>query len=265
MPISTLSVFMAGLISGYPVGASLSYELYHKGSISKKCGERLITFTNNPGPMFVISVIGIGMFASIRSGIVLYIIHIISIFVTAIILREKHIYSTTEQIAHKGDISISQIIENDFMKTIKICGFVTFFAILNDGLTAIFGIKSGGLISCITEITTGISNVSQVYSYYIAMPITSFSLGCSGLCVCMQVRAVTKYQLSLKKYIKFKLVHGAIAAAICSIYINYTTRNVSTIAINKQTFTNDILTNNLIIFTYIIIVIYSITRLRAKK
>ena len=43
-----------GIISGYPVGAKIVTNFRKNGTVTKEEGERLITFTNNSGPLFII-------------------------------------------------------------------------------------------------------------------------------------------------------------------------------------------------------------------
>lgn len=260
LPSSTLPVFVSGLISGYPVGASLSYNKYNNGSISKKCAERLISFTNNPGPMFVISVVGTGMFSSLKTGIVLYIIHIISVFVTALFLRESYTENSEITTDDKSHISIAYIIENDFMKVIKICGFVTLFSILNNVISMIVGNKIGGFAACLTEITTGIHQISGMFPKSIAMPVASFSLAFSGVCVCLQVLSVTHYELNLNKYIRTKILNGAVASALCNIYMK-----ISAPVTDNDISSSGMIIKCLMLCTYIMIIIYFMIRIRNKK
>ena len=89
---STLPVFLSGIISGYPVGAYMVENLYQNNNISKTDATDLICFTNNSGPMFIICTIGMGMLKNLKSGIILYLIHIASAIITGItisMLRKK--------------------------------------------------------------------------------------------------------------------------------------------------------------------------------
>ena len=54
--------FVMGLISGYPVGAKIVSDFRENGSITKDEGERMLAFTNNSGPLFIISSVGISLF-----------------------------------------------------------------------------------------------------------------------------------------------------------------------------------------------------------
>ena len=65
-----------GVVSGCPVGASCAVELYKTGKITKPEAERLLSFCNNSGPLFIIGTVGFAMNSSVALGGVLYIIHI---------------------------------------------------------------------------------------------------------------------------------------------------------------------------------------------
>ena len=46
-----------GIISGYPVGAKIVTNFRKNGICTKEEGERLLTFTNNSGPLFIIGTV----------------------------------------------------------------------------------------------------------------------------------------------------------------------------------------------------------------
>ncbi len=56
--------FVMGIISGYPVGAKIVTEFKNNGECSKAEAERLLSFTNNSGPLFIIGTVGIAMFGN---------------------------------------------------------------------------------------------------------------------------------------------------------------------------------------------------------
>ena len=59
-----------GVISGYPVGAKTVTNLRKEKICTKEEAERLLTFTNNSGPLFIIGTVGISLFGNttIRSS-----------------------------------------------------------------------------------------------------------------------------------------------------------------------------------------------------
>ena len=61
-----------GVISGYPVGAKIVTNFRKENICTKEEAERLLTFTNNSGPLFIIGTVGISLFGNttIRTSII---------------------------------------------------------------------------------------------------------------------------------------------------------------------------------------------------
>ena len=57
VPGESAYAFVLGLISGYPMGAKIVTDLRNSGSCSKDEGERMLCFTNNSGPLFIIGTV----------------------------------------------------------------------------------------------------------------------------------------------------------------------------------------------------------------
>ena len=55
-------VVAVGFTSGYPIGAMLTAKLRTQGSISRVEAERLVSFTNNSSPLFMLVAVAVGMF-----------------------------------------------------------------------------------------------------------------------------------------------------------------------------------------------------------
>lgn len=78
--------FVMGLISGYPVGAKIVSDFRENGAITKDEGERMLAFTNNSGPLFILSSVGISLFGDTKTGLLLLCTHILSCITVGIIL-----------------------------------------------------------------------------------------------------------------------------------------------------------------------------------
>lgn len=78
--------FVMGLISGYPVGAKIVSDFRERGSITKDEGDRMLAFTNNSGPLFILSSVGISLFGDTKTGLLLLATHILSCITVGIIL-----------------------------------------------------------------------------------------------------------------------------------------------------------------------------------
>lgn len=76
-----------GVSSGYPVGAKITTELHTKGLLSKTEAERLLAFTNNSGPLFIIGAVATGMYKMPEIGIFLWVCHILAGLTTGMLFR----------------------------------------------------------------------------------------------------------------------------------------------------------------------------------
>ena len=78
-------------------GAKIACDFREKNILSKEECERLLSFTNNSGPLFIIGTIGINLFGNTVIGILLFITHILSCITVGIIFRfwkKNYIYYT---------------------------------------------------------------------------------------------------------------------------------------------------------------------------
>ena len=78
--------FVMGLISGYPVGAKIVSDFRFNGLITKDEGERMLAFTNNSGPLFIISSVGISLFGDTTTGLLLLCTHVFACITVGIVL-----------------------------------------------------------------------------------------------------------------------------------------------------------------------------------
>lgn len=226
------AALVLGMISGYPLGAKITQELRISRKISDNEGKRLVCFTNNCGPMFIIGALGAGMLSSKGAGIMLCIIHILSSITLGLILRrfgsEASAAVATERFLQKQS-SFSDAVENSMASVIRISAFVVFFAVVmgvaeNLGIFDIvgfvlakFGIKesiSVPLAQSLIEMTTGLKKLSasdNALSHKLIA--SSFVLGWSGISVIFQSRAVSEsLGIKLWQYALARFTHGCIGA-----------------------------------------------------
>lgn len=213
---------LLGIISGYPVGASASAELYKNGHISKTEAERLLAFTNNSGPLFILGVLGEGILKSNSMGIILYISHILSALLCGIIFRfygrgradsTKFLSPSAEKNISSVGASVAEAVSSATENMLKVCGFVIFFSVV-----CAF-IPSGKLypyIYSLFEITGGLNALSKLeLDAGLKLSLISFFLSFSGFSVMCQVSSfIAPCKLSMKPYLC-----GKIMQAIFSFYI----------------------------------------------
>ena len=87
VPGEGVFALIMGTISGYPVGAKIATNLREKNNCTKEEAERLLAFTNNSGPLFIIGTVGICSFGNTLIGYLLLITHIMSSITVGLIFR----------------------------------------------------------------------------------------------------------------------------------------------------------------------------------
>lgn len=225
--------FIMGIISGYPTGAKIVSDFRKNNICTKIECERLLAYTNNSGPLFIIGTVGSSLFLSTEIGILLLITHIFGTLTVGIIFRfYKNNYYRNENIVDELDIDnfssiLTESIFNSFKTTGMIFGFIIMFSIINNilltsGILKLFPSAIIGSILSICEITNGINYISMIKSsnLTIQLILTSFFLGFGGISVLMQVYSIiSKTDLSIKPYILGKLLHGLTSAIYTLIII----------------------------------------------
>ena len=81
------SALILGFIGGYPVGAKTVIALYSEGGITKTEAERMLAFSNNSGPAFILGVVGAGIFVDMRIGLILYLAHFAASIIVGLCFR----------------------------------------------------------------------------------------------------------------------------------------------------------------------------------
>jgi len=79
--------FAVGLMSGSPVGAKVTCELRENGNITAAEGQRLLSFTNNCGPLFILGAVAAFMLDNVAVGYFIITAHIISAILIGLVFK----------------------------------------------------------------------------------------------------------------------------------------------------------------------------------
>lgn len=244
LPGNATLPLLLGLTAGYPTGAKVTVSLYENEMISKSEAERLLGFTNNSGPLFIVGAVSVGMLGHPEVGVTLLLIHMISALITGIISgifsRNKTksnalIVKRQSALSIARDVSIiikknpgslfGEALLNALQTTLLVCGFVVFFSVLTS-LVRIIVIDPYSNCPIISSVVTGLIEITNgnaiaaesVLNLRNKLVLISFLTGVGGLSVYMQVAAIcSESKLGLSKYIKGKLLQGLIAAVLAWI------------------------------------------------
>ncbi|GAB6157699.1 sporulation integral membrane protein YlbJ [Desulfotomaculum varum] len=80
-------VVVIGFTSGFPIGSMVTAKLRQQGLCSRVEAERLISFTNNSSPLFMLTAVAVGMFGRPELGIVIAGSHYLANILLGLLLR----------------------------------------------------------------------------------------------------------------------------------------------------------------------------------
>ena len=209
------SAFALGFIGGYPVGAKTAISLYENGMCTKTEAERLLAFCNNSGPAFILGVVGAGVFASSRVGVLLYLAHAAASICIGILFRfykagptarREERQSRPQFHAQRFTTAFTGSIKNSFLSTLNICAFVVFFTVVIQllirsgflpGLAQVLGTVlapfgltpewAQRLLTGALEISSGVWTLSGDGTLSGKLILAAFMLGWAGISVHCQV------------------------------------------------------------------------------
>lgn len=235
---------LMGIISGYPVGAKIVANLKEQKLCNSIEAERLLSFTNNSGTLFIVGTVGIGLFFDSSIGLILFFTHILACLSTGFLFRwwgkskEKYYRNSDYSIANDSSLSfanLGEVLSKSIISSINtilmIGGFVVLFSIIISMLNtsqflhivsshflAFFGIPEALSLSLLTgfvEVTNGLSFIASLgsVSFSFKLVVASFVLGFGGFSVLLQVLSITsKAKISIKPYFIGKLLQACFAA-----------------------------------------------------
>ena len=218
------SALLLGLVGGYPIGARTAAELYASGALTRQETEQLLTFCNNSNPVFLISVLGVGVFGSVRAGIWLWLIHVVSALVTGLLFRglgrgRRGIPPPVLFQAPSLPGAFVASVKGAAMGMVSVCAFVTFFYVLVSPLAHLGGHMAAMAVG-ITELFSLTPLLTCDRTGFI---LAAGCAGWGGLSVLCQTAAVLDgTDLPLRPCFLGKLAQGhlsALMAAALSLWL----------------------------------------------
>ncbi len=173
VPGESAIAIILGTISGYPIGAKVVCNLKSQKIISKIEAERLIAYTNNSGPLFILGTVGIALFGNKRVGFILLISHILASLMVAycfrfwkkdkfdINYRETKFNSklTPMKISDIGEI-LGTSIKKAISTILLIGGFIVIFSVVLSIL------QTSGILNICSEILYNFRNTKRDFFKY---------------------------------------------------------------------------------------------------
>ena len=175
-------------LSGYPVGAKSVFDLHSRGMLAKEETFRTACLASTSGPMFLVGAVGAGMFKSVSVGWLLYLSHLLGIFLVCFFMRftkkKARFYSAPAMLpAQKTSDALSESV----LSVLTVGGAIAVYYALAGmvcDFIALTGLGGGYVTPVVTgliEMTSGCSLLAQTptaLNCALACFLVTFGGGC---------------------------------------------------------------------------------------
>lgn len=203
------ALLAVGLLGGYPVGAQNTAMTCAQGSLSRRDGERMISFCNNAGPAFIFGVLRI---AFDRSWVcwVLWGIHLVSAVIVGIITA-SHTHQRPIQITARP-VTLTQALQKSLVVMAQVAGWVILFRLLTAYLERWFlwmlPANLNVFLTGLLELSNGCIQLRSIPLPGERFAVASVLLALGGVCVSFQTASVAG-SLRLTTYFPGKLLQAS--------------------------------------------------------
>ena len=228
-----VSAFLMGVLGGYPLGAATVAQLRADGAISRKDGERALSFCNNSGPAFLLGAAAMGVFHSRRAGLLLYGAHVLSAVLIGMVTAPRRRLETPRERTYIAAASVAEAmpaaVRTAVDALLSVCGFVVLFSVVTGLLDAVGYLPAlAGKLSAATglelhaaralftgllEIGSGLGAMEGLAPTPQNLALCAFLMGFGGLSVHCQTAAVLAgTDLRGKRHFFGKVLQGVLSA-----------------------------------------------------
>ena len=205
-------------LGGYPIGAKLLDAAVRQKRISPQNAGRMLYYSVNAGPAFVVLAIGQGLLGSRAAGYLLLSAHIAAAILIALAVRfflEKESDTMPETTSRQNAADCFVAAVSDAADALlHICAYVIFFSTVLayvQGLATVFPLAEN--LCYVLEVTCAVGMTRN-------LPLIAFLLGFGGLSVWCQVFSVGK-AIAIRPFFfaLARLAHGLLSALLATLLL----------------------------------------------
>jgi len=243
---AVLGAVLLGFLGGYPLGAKTAAQLLEQGAIGRGQAQRLQLFCVNAGPAYLIGAVGTGMLGSRRAGMLLFVSMAIAGLAMGVFtkfwLEEENEAVWARRMATRPeggflppasapafvpapasppaqppfDHILLTAVSQATGAILGVCAWIVLFSCA----CALLQLLPHGLWPAIPALNVALevsSGTVAVVRAGMPLPVLCAALGWGGLAVhCQVLGDVRKTGLPLRLFWASRLLHGALAAAVCA-------------------------------------------------
>lgn len=227
-PPPSAYVFFMAIISGYPVGAKMTSDLYLQGKISQTDAYKMTSFCSTSGPMFIVGAVGAIMFNNVKIGYFILIAHILGAMINGLLYRNIKAKESGQapytNMNAKQDLS--QIVIDSALSILSVGVIIAIFFVIITSFNPILSLFPSPIKEALqgtVEITKGCIEISKLTNQKLAMILASFVISFGGLSTILQsMTFLEKIKMPVGLFILQKVTHGilsAIFALLLSLFL----------------------------------------------
>ncbi len=222
-PSISAFVFLTSAVSGYPVGAKMTADLYFNGKISKSDAFKMCSFCSTSGPMFIVGAVGVGMLGNPVYGYIILLSHLIGAILNGILYRNLKIKEnnlprdTTQKNIPKSDIS-SMVIDSA-LSIISVGAIIAIFFVIITAINPFFAIfpkEISPFLKGLIEITKGCKEISLNLNGICSVVASTFVISFGGFSTILQSIAMLKQlDMPIRLFCLQKFTHALLSVLVC--------------------------------------------------
>lgn len=226
-PAISSFVFLSSIVSGYPIGAKMTADLYQNGEISKSDAFKMCSFCSTSGPMFIVGAVGAGMLGNVQYGYLILIAHILGAILNGLVYRNLKV-KNNENISKEistikpSQNDLSSIVLDSVLSIISVGAIICIFFVIITSLNPIFSIfppQLASLFKGIVEITKGCTEIAIHFKGILSIIACTFIISFGGISTILQtITLLNKLHMPTSLFVLQKFTH-AIFSTIISILI----------------------------------------------
>lgn len=235
VPEEYFAVFLIGSVGGYPVGARLLADMCRNGKADADTAEHMLQYCYLAGPAFICGIAGVGLFSSIKIGMVIFSSIIGANFIFAALSGLGRKIPPKGRTAAKLDLSADCLIGSVCSGAegmISICAIIVFFSsviCILDKLNVIAaaaslvskmsGLRYADSIAAVKAFLE-ISNISSLTKGDRSLiPLAAALLSFGGVCVTVQTAGFVRGVLSTKRFYLSRIILMITSYFLCKMLI----------------------------------------------
>lgn len=251
---------VSGMLGGYPIGAQVISHLFESKQISQNEAHRLLCWSINPSPTFVITFLGKFMMNNTVCGALMYASNLLATLTIGVLVR--FLGSDDEVVAFKSCCSDKKNIFINAVGTscksmLSICGWVLLFSAFSNGINSLIKNETVSIfIKTVSEVSIGCNIAVQEG---LSVPLICALIGFGGFAVIFQIAPyLEKCNFKLKYFICCRVIIASLSAFYCTRLIALFPNAVPTFGYLSQTHSPTIshtpLTSIILILTCILLI-----------